>query len=165
MSDELKKIIKDVREQLNPDGGGYRTGEALNLIVENARKGCGYLNTPILELSRAGAATKLKEYSQRAPKINKAIHAIEDGQTDLAEIVDDFGWMLEETSLDESSDAVRKLYRDLTYLDVVAVIKLKRLKARQTADAADRLESVVDQHPEWASRPDMTMAEIVGLTP
>lgn len=34
--DELKRIIDDVRRELNPDGSAYRTGEAVDLIVFRA---------------------------------------------------------------------------------------------------------------------------------
>lgn len=164
----LERIVRDVKAELNPDGGGYHTSEAADLVFERARRGCGFLTAPMRELARAGAVVKLKEYANETaatnPRLSMARAAAAAGQNDFADISEGFGWMDGETALDEGVHAIRKLYRDLTYSEAVRVIELKRKKARETDAIANMLQSIIDRYPNWAGRPRQTMGEIIGLT-
>ena len=66
----LERIVRDVKAELNPDGGGYHTSEAADLVFERARRGCGFLTAPMRELARAGAVVKLKEYANETAATN-----------------------------------------------------------------------------------------------
>jgi hypothetical protein len=173
-NESISEHIEQIKHKLNPAGGGYSVGTAAEMLVEVERKGCGFLTANMRELARAGAVVKIKDHNMtsvgKAPRgktreLAEAIEAITDGQSDFAEWADDFGWMDNETSLDETLDAIRKAYRDLTLPEAVQVEQLKRKKASETEASANRVRKVIDDHPEWALHPEMTMGEIVGITP
>lgn len=168
----IPQWIDEIKQELNPDGSGYHVGEAADLLVERARRDCGFLNAECRDLMRAGAVVRIKEHDMtargRAPRgkreaLAEVIDAIAGGQGDFAEFVEGFSWLDQETSLDDAVDAIRKAYRDLTLVEAKQVVKLKRKKAEETNAAADRIQDFIDDHPEWATRPDMTMGEIAGL--
>jgi hypothetical protein len=167
MAQALGQIVQEVKAELNPDGAGYHSSEAADLIFTKARKGCGFLNAAMRDLGRKGALIALKEYAAEqqsaSRKLNKVRDAVLAGQHDFADVSEGWGWVDGETALDEGVHAIRKLYRDLTYGEALQVVELKRKKARESDAAADLLQQVIDRNPAWRNRPKRTMGQILGL--
>ena len=163
----LESIVQQVKKELNPDGAGYHSSEAADLIYSKAREGCGFLNAAMRDLGRKGALTALKEYASEqlagSRKLGKVRDAVLAGQQDFSDVSEGWGWIDGETALDEGVHAIRKLYRDLTYGEALKVVDLKRKKARESDAAADLLQQVIDRNPRWRTRPDRTMGEVLGL--
>jgi hypothetical protein len=170
------KTISDhigaIKKRLNPDGKGYNVGIAADMLVDVVRVGCGFLTAAMRELARAGATVKIRDHNMtsrgKPPKgktkeLADAVAAIAGGQEDFAEIAEDFGWMDDETSLDDALDAIRKAYRDLDLSEAKQVVWLKRKKARETDDAANRVQDFIDAHPEWSRHPHLKLGQIAGL--
>lgn len=167
----LADLIADIKHKLNPDGRGYKVSTAADALFDAARVGCGYLTATMRDLARAGATIKVRDHDMtsagKAPRgktrqMADAVGAIADGQGDFAEWADDFGWMDQETSLDDTVDAIRKAYNDLNLFEAKQVVGLKHKKAAETEAAAMRLQHFIDDHPEWQRHPEMTLGEIAG---
>ena len=168
----LGDLIDDIKRKLNPDGEGYKVSAAAEMLIDVVRVGCGYLTANMRELARAGATIKIRDHTMtsvgkpprgKAHEMADAVGAVADGQGDFAEWSPDFGWMDEETSLDDAMDAIRKAYRNLTLFEAQQVVALKRKKANETEAAANRLQRTIDEHPEWRQHPEMTLGEIAGI--
>lgn len=166
----IPEWLDEIKRRLNPNGEGYRVGECADELVDKARVGCGFLNEEVRDLLRTGAIVKTREHDMtrvgKAPKasrLSRAVAAMAEGQGDFDDLVDDFKWMTEETSLDDTVDAIRKAYADLTLGEAKLVVKLKTKKAAETQAAAERIQHFIDDHPEWESDPYLTMGEIAGL--
>jgi hypothetical protein len=163
----LEQIVQQVKAELNPDGAGYHTSEAADLVFAKAREGCGFLNAAMRDLGRRGALTALKEYAAEQQvvgrKLTKVRDAVLSGQQDFADLSEGFGWIDGETALDEGVHAIRKVYRDLTYSEAIRVVDLKRKKARESDAAADLLQQIIDRNPGWRTRPGRTMGQVLGL--
>jgi hypothetical protein len=168
----LGDLISEIKHRLNPKGEGYKVAAAADMLVETVRKGCGFLTANMRELARAGATVKIRDHnmtsagkppSGKTRELAEAVDAIADGQGDFAEYADDFSWMDDETSLDDTLDAIRKAYRDLNLAEAKQVVGLKHKKAAETEAAANRLQRTIDEHPEWELSPDLTLGAIAGL--
>jgi hypothetical protein len=168
----LGDLIGDIKRKLNPNGQGYKVAAAAEMLVDTVRVGCGFLTANMRELARAGATVKIRDHNMtsagkpprgKTKQLAEAVGAIEDGQGDFADWADDFSWMDDETSLDDTLDAIRKAYRDLNLVEAKQVVGLKRKKAAETEAAANRLQRTIDEHPEWERNPDLTLGVIAGL--
>jgi hypothetical protein len=168
----LSDLIGEIKRKLNPDGRGYKVAAAADALVDAVRVGCGFLTANMRELARAGATVKIRDHNMtsagkpprgKAKELAEAVSAIGDGQGDFADYADDFSWMDDETSLDDTLDAIRKAYRDLNLAEAKQVVGLKHKKAAETEAAANRLQRTIDEHPEWAKYPNLTLGVIAGI--
>ena len=168
----LADLIADIKRKLNPDGTGYKVAVAAEILIDTVRVGCGYLTPNMCELARAGATVKIRDHNMttagkpprgKTKELADAVNAIANGQGDFAEWADDFSWVNEETSLDDTLDAIRKAYRNLNLAEAKQVVRLKHKKAAETEAAANRLQRTIDEHPEWERYPDLTLGVIAGL--
>lgn len=51
----------------------------------------------------------------------------------------------------------------MTLDEVLDVIALKRKKAAEATAVADKLQKIIDDHPEWYDHPEMTIADILDI--
>ena len=146
-------MVRDVIEELDPDGAGYRTKEAGDLLFHRLLDGCtGTLSAEAAQALRMGAVEAIKNNGVRrivrnAPKaVRAALESAASEQSDMSEIAPkDFPWIHEHTALGEGPDAVRKIIGKLDLPETRQVIALMRKKSVQTAAKADRIQKVVDR--------------------
>lgn len=164
---KLADAVQSVVDDLDVDGGGYRTTEAASLLFSRAEAEQGARLAPLARsLARKGAQAALKDHKVERQAQDKAASAAASSalstQRDFAELVPDMGWTAEYTALDETHDAVRKRVAMLNYPECLQVIALKTRKAQEAAAMARRLQRVVDENPTWARHPGMTLAEVLA---
>lgn len=156
---KMHELVADVIGELD-DGGGFRTSEAAGLLHHRAK------TFPDLyeRLARMGAQRAIAEYRPQRASVLRAADAIVHGQQDFAEVFDDFAhWIADIAALEEGTDAMRKRFVRMTYGEFVAVIELAERKAGEMHARARTLRAFLRDHPQWAARPEMTLAELLGV--
>lgn len=178
MSSSLNDDVRKVIEELDADGGGFRTGEAANLLVSRVSAGgvCEDDGSPrpkVRQLMRMGATTAIKGFkgfTERNARMHE--HAAEftagaeaAGQADFHDFAEDFDkrWLLTYHAWDEDDDAERKKLLRMTLPEVRAVIALKQKKAKEALAVARQLQDIIDDHPAWRDHPLMTLGDVLGL--
>jgi hypothetical protein len=170
IADDVRSIV----EELDADGGGYRTGEAAGLLVHRYVVAgiCDADGEPkgkVRSLMRLGAGVAIKGYKPAHVKNTKrreaAAAAAGGAQRDFVELCDDFefAWLMHYAAFDEGDDAERKVLVRMTLPEVKAVIALKRKKAAEASVEADQLQDIIDRNPTWADHPELTIADILDL--
>tara|TARA_R110000751_G_scaffold307640_1_gene430304 strand:- start:5019 stop:5528 length:510 start_codon:yes stop_codon:yes gene_type:complete len=165
---KLRDAVRDIYEELDPDGGGFRTSEFKARLYSRAEEECGGdLPELTADLARLGCLVAIKEHRPNRVQMGRAyeaaVYAATSPQMDMADVAPDWGWIDEHTALEEGNAAVRKRISQLTHPETLQVIDLKRRKAAQAAAMAHRLQLIVDQNPEWAGTPSLPLGRILGL--
>lgn len=164
---ELYDAVREIIDELDPDGGGFRTSEASDRLYLRAETEAGPLPPITAALAKLGCRVAIRDPRVGRPAMSRSVYAAAAASTspqyDMADLAEDFGWLDLHTALEEGETAVRKRISHLTLPETLQVIALKRRKAAQAAAMADRLRMVVDMHPEWQRRPQLTLGDIVGL--
>jgi hypothetical protein len=166
--------VREIVEELDADGGGYRTSEAANMLIsryvlEGVCNADGEPKPKVRTLMRIGASIAFKSYKSETAadrkKRHQAAELVGSDQYDFAEIDDDFAfkWLNVYAAWDEGETAERKMLIRMTLDEVLDVIALKRKKAAEATAVADRLQEIVDNHPEWYDHPEMTIADILDI--
>jgi hypothetical protein len=167
----IPQWIDEIKGKLYDEQGGYRVGEAADVLFRRAEKGC-VLTNEMRDLGRKGANVAVREHNTastgRAPRgmarqLARVIAGAEDDQRDFHDIAGDFNWMDGEASLDDTVDAIRKAYRHMTLHEARLVVTLKTKKATETFAAATQIQDFIDSHPEWEQDPERTLGEIAGI--
>ena len=171
---------REAVQEVDPDGGGFHIREAVGIMVQAVlRDGLltphGEATPAVMHLLRCGAGEYVRQHRPTRqtgyvepvppPVPARALSAVEQtlvsGQTDMAEISEDFVWMFGYTALDDSREATRKQYLHLNYDETVAVVSLKRKKASQTLVLANLLDEVLRRHPDWKYTPHLALADVI----
>jgi hypothetical protein len=178
MSGSLNDDVREVITELDADGGGFRTGEAANLLVSRVSaggvcEGDGSPRPKVRQLMRMGATTAIKGFKgfsdrnarmrERAAEVTAGAEAL--GQGDFRDFDEDFAprWLTTYHAWEEDDDAERKKLMRMTLPEVRAVIDLKTKKATEAAAVARKLKDIIDDHPEWLDNPLMTLADVLGI--
>jgi hypothetical protein len=179
MMPSLNDDVREVIEELDPDGGGFRTGEAANLLVRRVVVAgvCDADGEPkpkVRQFMRMGAGTAVHGYKEGSAKNERmreratetAAGAASQGQHDFHEIADDFErrWLLTYHAWEEDDDAERKKLIRMSLPEVQAVIALKTKKANEARAVAKRLQTIIDRNPSWHDHPSMTLADVLGIS-
>jgi hypothetical protein len=174
----VTKLSDDVREivsELDADGGGYQTSEAASLlirryVIEGICTADGDPKVHVRSLMRLGAGVAFKNYraddTGETRKHRKVAAMAGAGQHDFAEVDDDFGfeWLRVYAAWDEGETAERKMLIRMTLYEVLDVIALKQKKAAEATAVAKALQEIVSEHPDWYEHPEMTLADILGVS-
>jgi hypothetical protein len=185
---KLKDDVRDIVNELDPDGGGYQTAEAASLLVHRyvaagvcecrcrcpACQEAGQPKPHVRSLMRVGAGTTFKNYKSDTTEDDQkrkraaawVTGAGGNTQGDFADIVDDdfdFRWLKVYAAWDEGETAERKMLVRMTLYEVLDVIALKRKKAHEATAVAKLLQDIVDDHPDWYDHPEMTVADILDI--
>jgi hypothetical protein len=92
---ELRDAVREIIEELDPDGGGYRTSEATGRLYRRAETESGELRPMTGLLVRLGCNVAVKQY--RPEGAARSHMAMAGGaQSDMA----DLGWLGHHTALD-----------------------------------------------------------------
>lgn len=178
-TNSLNDDVREVIEELDADGGGFRTGEAANLLVSRVSEGgvCEDDGSPrpkVRQLMRMGATTAIKGFKgfagknerQREKAAEFTAEAEASGQGDFYDFAEDFDkrWLLTYHAWDEDDDAERKKLLRMTLPEVRAVIALKHKKATEAEAMARKLQNIIDRSPAWHEHPLMTLADVLGIS-
>lgn len=172
---DLDGIVKAVKQELDPDGAGYHTDEAANLIFHKARQACtGHIANAFAKLARYGAVVAIKDYvslyidppsTTRSDAEKAAAGSVGMGQRDFSEEAPGFDWVWQEIALSEGKSPVRKFYGQLTFSEAKSVYDMLLKKSKETLASAQRIRTVLEQHPEWEDNPTWSMSRMLGLKP
>jgi len=157
----LHDLTREVIAELDADGGGFRTREATSLLFHRA---CDGLDLPdyVATLVRLGCGVAIAGHkSERAVAQRMEAHA---SQRDFAEDAPGFDhFLFDWAALDDTADATRKRLLRLTLPELRAVIAMRRRKASEMTAMTQRLQEIIDTHPEWEEQPDTPLADILGI--
>jgi hypothetical protein len=170
----LNADAREIIEELDADGSGFRTGEAAGLLVRRyvvagVCDADGEPKPKVRTLMRMGAGVVVKNYKpahrENTKRRETAAAMVGSAQHDFMELADDweFAWLMDYAAFDESDDAARKVLVRMTLPEVRAVIALKRKKAAETSAEADELQNIIDRNPSWHDHPSMTLADVLGI--
>lgn len=160
-----REHIAAVVAELDADGSGFHTREAVSLLFHRVADGLD-LPPETASLLRMGCQAGIKSYQPTraaAKRLGQRL-AAGAGQIDFMEVEETFEhWVQDFAALDESQDAVRKRFLRMTLPELRQVIALAERKADETRGRAMRLRDIILQNPGWEDSPSTTLAEILGV--
>jgi hypothetical protein len=161
----LRVLLHDILAELDPDGGGFRTSEAADMLYAKASHGCADIPLLVERLARRGAREEVASFRPERAAAKRVAADVMMGQRDMAEVTDGFDhWVTDIAALDEGCDAIRKRVLRMTHPEFMRMIELREQKASQMREYARRARKILAEHPEWAENPSMTLADILEVT-
>lgn len=157
----LTDLTREVIAELDADGGGFRTREATSLLFYRATDGLD-LPRHVADLVRLGCGVAISgNKTERAAAQRVAAYG---EQSDFADDVPGFDhFLLDFAALDDTADATRKRLLRLTLPELRQVIAMRRRKANEIHAFTDKLQQIVEAHPEWEAHPEAPLADILGI--
>jgi hypothetical protein len=166
MSGTLNAIAGEVIRELDT-GDGFTARAAVPLIVAKACEDgvCdewGAAKKLPMQLMRLGANQVVRDYK---PIRERAIVSA-GGQGDFHDVAPDFThWLADYSALSENPDAPRKQWLWMDYAEFIKALDLLEQKVAAIQEHIRLAQEVLAEHAEWAEKPWLTLAQIIGEAP
>ena len=114
----LRVLLHDILAELDPDGGGFRTSEAADLLYAKVSDGCADIPLLVERLARRGAREEVASFRPERAAAKRVAADVMMGQRDMADVTEGFDhWVTDIAALDSFGHVFEDLKAQSCALD------------------------------------------------